>query len=121
MLDFHARVFPPLVREKDLMIRQVWFIATRKGLYGTIVRYNTMSLYGFVPGRAYESVRIVPYLWANLLQNSFKFKVTHSVIYRFTRLVNRRLPEKFHVSSMLTEAAILIQSLRETPYALTVE
>ena len=40
----------------------------------------------------------------------------HSVIYRFTRLVNSILPAKFHVSSLRTEAAILIQSLPETPY-----
>ena len=45
----------------------------------------------------------------------------YSVTYHFTRLVNSILPAKFHVSSMRTEAAILIQSLQETPYALTVE
>ena len=64
---------------------------------------------------------IVPYFWAKVFFDLFKVKVIYSVIYRFTRLVNSILPAKFHVRSMRTEAAILIQSLRETPYALTVE
>ena len=79
------------------------------------------------PGRTYGDSRlacprpIVPYSWANAVDDFFRVKVMHSVIYRFTRLVNSILPAKFHVRSMRTEAAILIQSLRETPYALTVE